>query len=192
MKTPGRRQFLLGAGVAGLGALGFFARGGAGARAAAAVAVPVEGLAFELPETLQVLGVDEYLTLAAACERVFPRDDTPGANDLGVPAYVDRALTARPVPRWTEGFRTGLTRLDARAMSTFGAPFSKLPTAKQDALLAAWEASVEQDEATFVHALVTATMEGAFCDPVYGGNRGRAGWTELGFHIDPYTPTRTS
>lgn len=190
MKPPGRRQFLLGAGAVGLGAIGTLSRGGGAAVARALVAPPAPE--FALPEALHVLGVEEYFTLATACERIFPRDDAPGANDLGVPAYIDQALTVRPSPLWTEGFRAGLAKLDAAATSTLGMRFSKAPPARQDALLAAWEASVEQDEAGFLRALVTATLEGALCDPVHLGNRGGAAWTALGFHPDPYTPTRTS
>ena len=36
---------------------------------------------------------EEYDTVAAAVERICPRDEEPGAIDLGVPEYVDRALS---------------------------------------------------------------------------------------------------
>ena len=32
-------------------------------------------------------------TLTAACERIIPADDTPGARAAAVPAFIDRRLT---------------------------------------------------------------------------------------------------
>jgi hypothetical protein len=37
---------------------------------------------------------DELRTLAAACERLIPSDETAGAVDAGVPEYIDRMLGA--------------------------------------------------------------------------------------------------
>ena len=48
----------------------------------------------------------EYRILAAACDRLIPADDTPGAGEAGVPDYIDRTLGAFAVdpPRiWARG-----------------------------------------------------------------------------------------
>jgi hypothetical protein len=53
---------------------------------------------------------DEYRTLAAACERLIPSDETAGAVDAGVPEYIDGMLGAFLVdpPRiWAGGPSSG-------------------------------------------------------------------------------------
>jgi len=126
----------------------------------------------------------------AACERIFPRDASPGALDLGVPQYVDGAFDAHPLPPWTEGLRAGLARLDLQATRDFAAPFFHLGPKDQDALLTSWETDVDADNASFVRNLIVATLEGAFAAPAYGGNRDSAGWSSLGFPIDPFPPAK--
>src|SRR5215211_2060575 len=45
------------------------------------------------PEPLLALSVHEALTTGAAFERMFPADDRgPGAREIGVVSYLDRAL----------------------------------------------------------------------------------------------------
>ncbi len=39
----------------------------------------------------------------------------------------------------------------------------------------------DQDAKTFFKHLVKDTREGFFADPIYGGNRGMAGWKMIGF-----------
>ena len=59
-------------------------------------------------------------------------------------------------------------------------------------MLTDWEATAEPQNAAFFHNLVVATLEGALSDPVHGGNTAGAGWAEMGFRVDPFTPTRMS
>jgi hypothetical protein len=52
----------------------------------------------------------EYRILAAACDRLIPADDTPGATEAGVPDYIDMLLGAFAVdpPRiWACGPTSG-------------------------------------------------------------------------------------
>jgi gluconate 2-dehydrogenase gamma chain len=184
MRQPTRRRLLVGVGSLGLGAVGarlWLAQG------AAAPAVADRASPIEVPPTLHVLALPEYFALAAACERVFPRDGSPGAIDLGVPQYVDRALTVHPPLSWAAALRAGLARLDTDALRRFSVPFYRAKSADQDALLAAWESDADGDNATFVHNLVVATLEGALSPSTYGGNRGGAGWSSLAFPSDPFS-----
>jgi gluconate 2-dehydrogenase gamma chain len=193
MSRPSRRQFLYGTGSLGLvlagGGLLGERLGGREARGTPALVSPAGARTLIAPpENLRTLAMSEYFALAAACERIFPRDDTPGALDLGVPQYVDGAFGARPLPPWTEGLRAGLARLDRQATRDFAAPFYHLGARDQDALLTSWETDVDADNASFVRNLIVATLEGAFAAPAYGGNRDAAGWSSLGFPIDPFPP----
>jgi gluconate 2-dehydrogenase gamma chain len=122
----------------------------------------------------------EYLTLAAACERLFPRDDDPGAIDLDAPRYVDRQLVSDDFSGWQESFRTHLADLDTDAQSQHQHAFAQLSPAEQDALIAGW-ADGPRERQTFVRRLMQLTLEGVFGDPSYGGNRDGKGWALVGF-----------
>jgi hypothetical protein len=53
---------------------------------------------------------DEFRILAAACDRLVPEDETPGATSMGVPEYIDGLLGAFHVdpPRiWAGGPTSG-------------------------------------------------------------------------------------
>jgi len=148
-----------------------------------------EGSALPLPPELLALSVPEYFTLAAACERVLPRDESPGALDLQVPRYIDHSLWAdRDARGWRKEFRGGLGRLDAHARTNEGRPFYQLPVSRQDEILAEWEHAKSTERGRFFARLVTATLEGAMCDPVYGGNDAARGWALIGARRDPFGP----
>ncbi|HZS37274.1 MAG TPA: gluconate 2-dehydrogenase subunit 3 family protein [Polyangia bacterium] len=124
-------------------------------------------------------------TLTAACERILPRDQDPGAIDLGVSEFIDRALAGDRFYASTRApLREALRALDREAAAAHGRAFAALDAIDQDAALARWE---ERDAATF-HTLLTLTLEGAFSDPIHGGNRGQAGWRLIGFAPDPLRP----
>lgn len=73
-----------------------------------------------------------------------------------------------PVIGLQERYRTALARL--------GHDFDELPPDEQDALLDA-----DPDFKALLHA---HACEGLYADPVYGGNRGGAGWRSIGFAGD--------
>lgn len=79
-------------------------------------------------------------TLQAACDRILPATDTPGAVAAGVPQFIDRTLVDWAEPADAERLRAGLTRLDYDAQARFGRPFALLLLADQNALLAQAEA----------------------------------------------------
>jgi len=126
----------------------------------------------------------EFATLAAACERLLPRDADPGARDLGVPEYLDRMFSGPDRPVWHLIVRRGIARLDREARRRFSRPFSDAPAVDQDALLGEVQRREGKDQVFFGH-LLAATLEGAFCDPSLGGNRGERGWRMIGASRDP-------
>ena len=129
----------------------------------------------------------EYATVAAACERILPRDEDPGAIDLGVPVYVDRALAHDDYLHWADRFRKGVQALDAEAQSRAGKAFHDLAADAQDDIVEDWESgSAEQQE--FFRMLMHLTLEGAFGDPSHGGNKDGLGWRLIGFAPGPPMP----
>ena len=76
------------------------------------------------------------------------------------------------------------TALAAIARELASEPFGELPPEQQDAFLTRLEQSqvpMEFPSAQFFDTLLANTIEGFFADPMYGGNRGKAGWKLLGF-----------
>lgn len=133
----------------------------------------------------------EAKAIVAACERIFPADESgPGATKAGAMVYIDRQLagpygtdkyryTKRPFTESAPGpgyqgeespretYRAGIPKL--------GPDFAALDGAKQDERLAAIE------KTHFFQLLRQHTIEGMFCDPMHGGNAGLVGWQLLGY-----------
>ena len=91
---------------------------------------------------LLVLTPYEARTAAAVFERLFPSDENgPGAIDIGVLAYLDRALAGAYRDK-AEAYRLGLAALDLAARRRSGTPFADCSAEKKDALLAELEQGV--------------------------------------------------
>ncbi len=75
--------------------------------------------------------------LAAAAERILPRTDTPGATDVGVPAFLARLLEGFVSPADRETVLVGLDALDAAARAAHGRGFAEVAPSAQDALVRA-------------------------------------------------------
>lgn len=129
-----------------------------------------EGRAF------QVLTTAEARALEAVAEQIFPADDSPGARDLGVIHFMDRALGSFAAPM-LEPIRAGLADLTAKAREADPAAesFAALSPDRQQALLADIEFS------NFFFLVRMLTLMGALADPSYGGNRDGGGWRLIGF-----------
>ncbi len=140
---------------------------------------------------LRFFTAQEAKVILAACERIFPADDSgPGATQAGAMVYIDRQLAgpygsdkyrytkppfaeSAPAPGYQgsetprQTYRAGIRGL--------GPDFAALHGARQDERLAAIEKS------HFFQLLRQHTIEGMFCDPMHGGNAGLIGWQLLGY-----------
>lgn len=74
-------------------------------------------------------------TLTAACERIIPADDTPGATAAGVPAFIGKMLADWYDPPERVRVVAGIESLDAISRTRFGRAFASCSTSDQDALL---------------------------------------------------------
>ena len=133
---------------------------------------------------------------AAVAERILPRTDTPGAADVGVPAFLDRLYGEYMSAGEQKLLVSGLDEIESAARAAHGASFSALTTAQQDGVLRRVAAS-QQDRDPGSFALIrSATIVGYFTseqvgrhvlhyDPVPGGydgcvpieQVGRRSWT---------------
>ena len=87
---------------------------------------------------------------------------------------VARIAWRRRLTGWQQKYRQGIATLDKLA----GGDFTKASGAKQDEIL------VMSALSDFVSLLFGHTIEGLYAAPEYGGNRGLAGWKEIGFPGD--------
>ncbi|MDQ5817319.1 MAG: gluconate 2-dehydrogenase subunit 3 family protein, partial [Actinomycetota bacterium] len=93
----------------------------------------------EQRSALIVLNSREARTAAAIFERFFPADENgPGATEIGVLTYVDRAL-AGAYRDEAEPYRLGLAALDRVAHLRYGSPLAECDPGQQDALVAGLE-----------------------------------------------------
>src|SRR3712207_9287852 len=89
----------------------------------------------EKTPALLILTPYEARTAATLFERLFPPDEHgPGATEIGVLAYLDRALAGAYRER-ADAYRLGLAALDLAARPRCRAPFSECPPPQPDALL---------------------------------------------------------
>ena len=117
-----------------------------------------------------------YLTAAqhaiasAAAERILPRTDTPGAIDVGVPAFIDRFYGEFMSPADQKLLAAVLQEIDTAAKSAHNASFATLKPDQQDAALrAVATAQVGQTPSSFA-VLRATTILGYFTSEAVGKN----------------------
>ena len=146
----------------------------------------------------------QYRITEAATERIFPKDHNgPGAKELLVTYYIDHQLAGAwgtGTKEYTSGpfypgestqgyqgrqnrqqiFEIGLKGLEDESLKKYDNVFEKLSEEEQDAILTEFaEGKVKLhgvSSAHFFGVLRSATIEGAYSDPLYGGNAGMEGW----------------
>ncbi len=146
---------------------------------------------------------DNFQTLSQATERLFPEDDNgPGAINLGVPYYIDHQLAGlwgNNSKEYMQGpfykgenqgyqsqlnrneiFDLGIEALNLQSESKFSENFVSLEEDQQDEILKVFEKdNVDMhgvSSSLFFELLRTATLEGVYADPLYGGNKNMEGW----------------
>ena len=146
----------------------------------------------------------DFQVLEHATERIFPEDDNgPGAIKLGVPYFIDKQLagdfgsnkkdymqgpsqkvenidTYQTLMTRGDVFIEGLRKINAESEKRHDENFYDLEGEQQDEILE----ELESDEIkidgvrsrTFFNLLRQMTIEGAYSDPLYGGNKNMEGW----------------
>ncbi len=146
----------------------------------------------------------------AVSEHMIPADAlTPGGIDLGIPVYVDRALSGswgRGDRIYMEGpwavgtpmqgyqlpltpaglYRAGIAATDDYCVSSFGKTFDLLEASQKEVVLKdlsagkiAFKGGLPSQ--AFFAVVYQTVVEGMFADPIYGGNADKASWKMLGF-----------
>ncbi|MFK9091658.1 gluconate 2-dehydrogenase subunit 3 family protein [Bacillus salipaludis] len=155
-------------------------------------------------QALMYFTPEQYRVVEAASERIFPKDDHgPGAKELGVAFFIDHQLAgnwgsnARDYMQppffqgeKTQGFQGRLTRRDIfdigirelqnHSNAVYKKGFTELKGKEKDAILTDFEGDKVNittiSPSGFFQMLRSVTLEGAYSDPLYGGNKNMDGW----------------
>jgi hypothetical protein len=147
-----------------------------------------------------------------------PTTLSPKGTDIGINVFIDRALAGGwgkgdrlyMQGPWKTGAEPGLPaaahargssiarhpRANAHCVKTYGKPFDKTrprSSARRFCALAGGKVTSRTAAgARFWGMLYQNVMQGMFSDPIYGGNRDKAGWKLIGFPGCIACTTRTS
>lgn len=134
------------------------------------------------PEWLSIVGCAQtratrtYLTAAqgplvsAAAERILPRTDTPGAIDVGVPAFIDRFYGEFMNPADRQLLVSALDEIERAASTAHGASFAALTAAQQDAVLRSIATAQQGRDPSSFGLLRSVTVLGYFTSEQVGKN----------------------
>jgi gluconate 2-dehydrogenase gamma chain len=197
-----RRNFLVGAGTA-------VAAGLTPAAADAQTNTAPNAAASPAAEGTLTLTPAEQAFIVAAVDTLIPADEnSPSASDCGVAVFIDRQLAGawgsgarlyrsgpfhkgKPeqgyqlalTPR--EYFAAGISAVNGWTRQKYGKDFDRLAPKEREAALKELDSGKaeisELNGKQFFEALLELTMEGFFADPIYGGNRNKAGWKLVGY-----------
>jgi gluconate 2-dehydrogenase gamma chain len=206
-----RRNFLKGAGAVGTAAAASLSGGLAARAETQPLppAAPAPSAVTAAPEPPLTLNATEAAFITAVVDTLIPADALSlSASECGVAIFIDRQLAGawgngarlyrdgpflkgKPehgyqlalTPR--EYFRAGIEAANDWARKTYGKEFERLDVGDRQAALQAMEAGKAEfaglNSKEFFDALLAITMEGFFADPIYGGNRNKAGWKMVGY-----------
>ena len=156
------------------------------------------------------LNLEEQAFIEALVDHMIPADEhSPKGTDVGVNIYIDRALAGGwgkgerlyMQGPWKQGtpsqgyqlpltpaelYRAGIKAANAHCVKTYGTTFDRLPeNLRQEFLLGLQAGKVTFEggppSRVFFATVYQNVMEGMFSDPIYGGNRNKAGWKMIGF-----------
>jgi gluconate 2-dehydrogenase gamma chain len=202
-KEFGRRDFLKTA-VAGGAAAATTGGVVAPEQAAAAQAAPPVSPGYVF------LNTEEAAFSETLVDHMVPADElTAKGTDIGLAVYIDRALASAwgkgdrlyMQGPWKLGapsqgyqlpltpaqlYRAGIEATNAHCTKTYGKSFDRITEAqREEVLLGLSRNTITFDSGLpvrdFWNVLYATVMEGMFSDPIYGGNRDKAGWKMLGF-----------
>jgi gluconate 2-dehydrogenase gamma chain len=156
------------------------------------------------------LSPEEGAFIEAVVDHMVPADSlTAKGTDLGLHTYIDRALASgwgkgerlyRQGP-WKQGtgnqgyqlpmtpselYRAAIPAANAACVKAYGKTFDKVTPEQREAFLVGMQQGKVTLEngppvRTFFGMLYQNVMEGMFADPIYGGNRDKAGWKLVNF-----------
>jgi gluconate 2-dehydrogenase gamma chain len=93
---------------------------------------------------------EQGVLISRVAEIIIPKTDTPGANDVGVPAFIDKMLKDVYSPEEQQKFTNAMQAFDEAAKKELGDPFVELS---------------EEKQTSFVHKLHKDAVQAHKADP---------------------------
>lgn len=128
----------------------------------------------------------EAALLIPICEQIIPRDDTPGATDVGVIYYIDRQVS-NVLARHQSDYRQGLESFRKTCNQCYKMPFEHLSFDKQTEALQMIESGRapkelwnQPSQQAFFNLVLDHTRQGFYGSPRHGGNRDYASYRMMG------------
>ncbi|MBL9194118.1 MAG: gluconate 2-dehydrogenase subunit 3 family protein [Opitutaceae bacterium] len=106
--------------------------------------------------------------VTALADRILPRTDTPGASDVGVPAFINLMVAGYLSEAERAVFLAGVADLNATSRRLHQADYARLSPAQQDALLRQLATASAGSKGTFLHLVREATIVGYFTSETVG------------------------
>lgn len=95
-------------------------------------------------QTAEGLTPPQRALVSGIADVIFPRNDTPGATDVGVTDWVNLIVAEYDSPTDRTAFVTGLDAIDAQVRSSRGRAFANLDADAQRAAVASLDASADR------------------------------------------------
>ena len=106
--------------------------------------------------------------LSAAAERILPRTDTPGAIDVGVPAFIDRFYGEFMNQADKQLLVSVLDEIERGSRAAHNAAFATLTPAQQDEVLRSIASAQQDKSASSFRLLRSVTVLGYFTSEQVG------------------------
>jgi hypothetical protein len=116
------------------------------------------------------LSASQFATVRAIAERIIPKTDTPGAIDVGVPAFVDLMYGKYLTEDEKRVLAAGLADVEKASTAQGQRAFAQLSPTQQDELLQKIARAAQNQEKTFFHLIKELTLLGYFTAEQVGKN----------------------
>jgi Gluconate 2-dehydrogenase subunit 3 len=126
--------------------------------------------------TFEFFDPHDAAEIAAIASQILPSDDGPGAKEAGVIYFIDRALKTFDADK-EEAYRNGLREIEEARKRLFPQSETIVSLSNEQQI----ELVRSIDKTDFFEVVRTHTVLGFLGSPSYGGNRGKVGWTYIGF-----------
>lgn len=110
----------------------------------------------------------EYATVAAVADRIIPKTDTPGASEVGVPAFIDTMAGDYMTKEERSALAAGLLIVEKRALAAHSKGFGQLTAAQQDEVLKALATSTADTDTKAFRQIRDLTVTGYFTSEQVG------------------------
>lgn len=150
---------------------------------------------FSGDKSSEIFSPPQSSALRAACTRLIPTDDDPGAQETNVAVYIESQLAQPHFIKLRHEIIAGMDYLNQEANRLGASHFADLSTSNQDLLLSKFQQGLTRvrkfNSQHFFSSLLVLALEGFLGDPIYGGNTNEQGWRLLGFNPQPPRPRCT-